>query len=402
MRKQLAVCSVFSALLTTLLPWSCAAQLEGSFSLSKPTYLAGEPVFLSFTVRNVGKLPIQIRTADPLSFCSGYHFEIAEVRSRWALPCGGEGRGGSCASSAEILPPGKSRTDRILLNAAFELRRPGTYLLDATYRLKYGPAGENLSALELSPTYRDFQAQEQIVLEASQVDELQPLFARYVHELDSADYHVRLDAAKVIAYLAPKFLEQTILEMLDTTAFQSYGLEGLRNLGTPSAHQALAEFVKNSPKNDQAIRYLGEIGDAGDIPVLIEAAHANTPESSGREVAIESAGEVGGADAVPELLKELDDPSLDTQQAAVRALYVTGSRAAVPVLIGLLRSPEWRVSLTAEYGLQVLTHRIGAKTDSMNPPPPDTYAKWMQWWRTEGPAATIYKQDQCGEVAPLR
>ena len=197
-------------------------------------------------------------------------------------------------------------------------------------------------------------------------------------------------------------MEPTILKMLDTPVLQSYGVEGLRNLGTPSAHRALAEFVKNaSPTNEEALRHLGEIGDAGDIPVLLEAAHANTPDSSSRELAIESAGEAGGAAAVPALERELNDPSLNTEQAAVRALYLTGSRAAVPVLIGLLRSPEWRVSLTAEAGLQVLTHRSGAKTDSMNPPPPDTYSKWMRWWRTDGQTATIYKQVQCGEVAPL-
>lgn len=137
-------------------------------------------------------------------------------------------------------------------------------------------------------------------------------------------------------------------------------MEGLRNLGTPSAHRALAEFVKNSPPTNvvgpyqEALRYLGEVGDAGDIPILLAAARANTPDSFSRMLAIESAGMAGGAAAVPSLGRELNDPSFDTKQAAVRALYLTGSRAAVPVLIGLLRSPEWRVSLTAESGLQLL------------------------------------------------
>lgn len=246
----------------------CTAQLEGSFSLSKTTYLAGEPVFLSFTVKNVGEQPTKIRTAEPLSFCSNYHFEIKGLRDRWSLPCGGEGRAGSCASSAEILLPGKIHTERILLNVAFDLRRQGTYSLHTTYRLKYGPADESLSARELGVTYQDFQSQEQIVIEPSQPDELQSGFAEYLGELDSADVHAKVEAARVIAYLAPKFLEPTILKMLDTPLLQGFGVEGLRNLGTPLAHQALAEFVKNSPPTNvvgpyqDAIRYLGEIGDA--------------------------------------------------------------------------------------------------------------------------------------------
>lgn len=385
----------------------CAAQLEGSFSLSKPKYLAGEPVFLSFTVKNTGERPIQIPTAEPLSFCSNYHFEIKGVRDRWSLPCGGEGRGGSCASVAETLRPGKSHTDRILLNVAYDLRRPGTYSLHATHRLKYGPADEHLSALEQSASYQDFQSQEQIVIEPSTEDELRSGFAEYLQDLDSADAHAKVEAAKVIAYLAPKFLEPTILKMLDTPLLQGFGVEGLRNLGTPTAHQMLAEFVKKSPPTNvvgpyqDALRYLGEIGDAGDVPILLAAARVNTPDSSSRMLAIHSAGMAGGTAAVSALELELNDPSLDTQQATVRALYMTGSRTAVPVLIGLLRSPEWRVSGTAEYGLQVLTHRSGAKTDAMNPPPSDTYSKWMRWWNTDGKTATIYRADQCGATVPL-
>ena len=398
---------VLVAVLPGVIGIPCAAQLVGDFSLSKPRYLAGEPVFLSFTVKNMGEKAIRIRIADPLSFCSGYHFEIPVMRPRWSLPCGGDGRGGSCESSAEILHPGQSRTDRILLNAAYDLRKPGTYSLRVTYRLKYGLAHEDLSALEQSATFKDFDSQERIVIEPSKEDELKPVFAQYVRDLDSADDHRRFEAAEVIAYLAPQLIEPTILKMLDRPLLQGYGVEGLRNLGTPSAHRALANFVKDSPSTNiagpyqEALRYLGEIGDAGDIPLLLNAAHANSPESWSRMEAIHSIGMAGGAAAVSILQTELKDPSLDTEQAAVRALYLTGSRAAVPVLIGLLRSPEWRVSLTAEYGLEVLTHRSGPKTESLNPPPADTYSKWMRWWKTAGREAAIYKEDQCGAVVPL-
>lgn len=168
-----------------------------------------------------------------------------------------------------------------------------------------------------------------------------------------------------------------------------------------------AASAKNTPPTNvlgaytAALRYLGEIGDSSDVLLLIEAARANAPDGSSREFAIESAGKSGGAAAVPALVAELKDPSIDTPQDAVRALYLTGSRSAVPVLIRLLPSREWRVSLTAEYGLEVLTHQNGASTNLMKPPPPDTYLKWIRWWKTDGQTATIFKADKCGEIEPL-
>jgi HEAT repeat protein len=215
-----------------------------------------------------------------------------------------------------------------------------------------------------------------------------------------------LEAAEVIANLAPAFLERTILQMLDSPKLRYFAVRGLHNLGTPTAHQALVSFVKDSPPTQEtgayqdAIRYLGQIGDRNDLTVLLQVAHANAPDSYSRGVAMESAGEVGGDDAVPLLTTELKDRSLDVRQSAVRALYLTGSRNAVPVLIELLRSPEERVSGTAEFGLQVLTHR-----SAMEPSPgvtsPGNYAKWMRWWNTQGDSATIFKYDQCGDFLPL-
>jgi len=402
-----AACFASVPLLATFISSAVAAQLDGRFSLSKEKYLAGEPVFLSFTVKNAGNQPVRIRTADPLSFCGGYGFKVAGVRDREALPCGRSGFGGSCASSDVVLAPGESRTDRILLNARFDLRLPGNYSLQVKHRVVYGGADETLAALASGKVFQDFETEQQILIASGTEDEIQPEYAQYARVLDSADFHTKLEAARVVAYLAPKFMEPTILKMLGTPALQIYGVEGLRSLGTSSAHRALAEYIKNAPPTNvlgpyqTALRYIGEIGDEGDIPLLIEVALANAPDSSSREIAIESAGKLGGAAAIPALSAELADPSIDTRQAAVRALYLTGSRAAVPVLIGLLQSPEWRVSLTAEYGLEVLTHRSGATTTSMKPPPPDTYSKWMHWWKEHGETATIFKTDLCGKAAPL-
>jgi len=113
-----------------------------------------------------------------------------------------------------------------------------------------------------------------------------------------------------------------------------------------------------------------------------------------------SAAEAGGAEAVPVLSGELMDESNMNRQSAVRALYMTGSRDAVPVLIELLRVPDARLNKSAEFGLEVLTHRTAAERPE-SIPPEVRYIKWAHWWMTHGASATIYKYDQCGERLPL-
>lgn len=397
---------LFSLLLVGVsLPALAGSQLEGRFYLSKRTYSAGEPIFLIFEVENKGTQPVMIKTADPLNFCGGYEIEVEEAKSQQSSDCYG-GVGGSCASSGEILKPSGRHVDRILLNKSYNLRQPGRYSLRVTHDLPYGPGDGDLGMLEPNGAHETFAAQLEIILESSEASELKPEFQKYLLGLQSSDARRRTEAAEVIADLAPTFLEGTISQMLDSKQLRYFAIRGLRNLGTPTAHNALLSFVKNSPPNQDAgeyqdaIRYLGEIGDSNDVPILLKVAQANPPDSYSSDVAIESAGKVGGDDAVPLLVADLTNPSIDVRQSAVRGLYATGSRNAVPVLIGLLRSTEERVSGTAEFGLQVLTHRSATEaTSAANPAV--TYTKWTQWWDTHRETASIYKRDQCGDIVPL-
>lgn len=312
--------------------------------------------------------------------------------------------GGSCLSGFVPLAPGKSRTGRVLLNTRYDLRQPGHYPLRVRYRASYAPTGKSIPVAALWG-HQTFEKQLEIGLAPSKPDQLKPVFAPYLHELDSTDWRKRQEAVDVISLLAPAFLESTILHMLYTPDMQGVGVEGARNLGTSSAHRALAEFVKGSPTKfpalyQMALRYLGEIGNSSDVPILLEAAH-KAPDSETRRVAMAAAGEAGGAAAVPALETELHDPSKDTRDDAEDALSFTGSRSAAPVLIQLLRSPDERISSFAEYGLERLTHLSGAKMDGFHPPPPDAYSKWIRWWMFDSQTATIFKRDQCGEIKPI-
>ncbi len=382
-----------------------ASPLDGHFYLSKPTFSAGEPIFLIFVVKNAGNQPVTIRTAGSNSICGKYGIEVEGAKKQELLDCYG-GLGGSCASSGEVLLPGTSHTDRILVNSAYDLRQAGSYPLHVTHDLPYGPGNGDLTLLITGGTHDTFDAHLEVIIEPSQGGSLKPEFQNYVQNLQSSDPRLRAEAAQVISELSPPFLEGTIVQMLDSSELQYFAVRGLRNLGTPTAHRALENFVRSSPPTEmsgayqQSIRYLGEIGDSSDLPLLLEIADTNLPGSESQDVALLSAGRVGGDDAVPLLTAKLKDQSLDVRQSVVRALYSTGSRTAVPVLIELLRSPEERLSGTAEYGLQVLTHRRATDPDSQVQPAA-TYSIWARWWNTHGEGAPVFRYDQCGDLIPL-
>lgn len=380
-----------------------AAQLELNPTLSKATYLAGEPVFLNLTVKNVSTQQLRLETASPFTFCSGYSFVLQGARDRNAMAC--KGGGGSCLGGFLNLAPSKSSTTRVLLNARYDIRQPGHYLLKVSYRASYAPGSGKLPVAALLD-HQNFEKQIEIALAPSTPEQLKPIFAPYMHELNLSDWRKQMEASDVISYLAPAFMESTFLRMLRTPGNEAIGVEAARNLGTLSAHHALAEFVKDPlptkfpALHQKAIRYLGEIGDTGDVPVLLEAAHG-ARDSETRRVAMEALAMAGGTAAIPVLENELRDPSKDTRDVAEDALSFTGSRSAVPVLIQLLQSPDERLRTFAELGLEELTHLRGAKLDGIHSLPADAYSKWSRWWVKNGQTATIFKQEQCGEIRPI-
>jgi len=407
MSKLLQKLTLAMTLATALVPAFAESQLEGHFHLSKSSYIAGEPVFLIFEMKNTGRKPVMFQTGDPRSFCSGFSVEVEGARNRQPAGCYPI-TGAACASSYEVVLPGKTHTDRILLNHRYDLGQPGRFPLHVRHWLPYakGPfkARPGKPAWPFTENLQEkFEDRLEISIEPANGKDLEPEFQQYAQQLKSRDSQEELAAAGVIADLAPKYMEGTILGMLEVRQLESYGIEGLRNLGTPAAHRALADVVRTAlagQNQNQAIIYLGEIGDRGDIQLLLDVAHASAPGMYSRELALVSAAEVGGAEAVPALAEELKDKSSMNREAAARALYNTGSRAAVPVLIELLRWPDESMNKTAEFGLGVLTHRTAAeRRESI--PPEVRYLKWVHWWKTQGASANIYKYGQCGDLMPL-
>jgi hypothetical protein len=104
--------------------------------------------------------------------------------------------------------------------------------------------------------------------------------------LTSENIQTRKEAMQPILLLAPPFLEDTLLKMLDSERWDS-ALVGLRHLNTPSAREALAkivefgvpiapdaddlETVQRSDEPSAAMNHLGEMGDPTYFLLLLKA-----------------------------------------------------------------------------------------------------------------------------------
>ena len=382
-----------------------AAQVTGVFSLDKPVYAVGEPVFLNLTLTNQGSTARDVERADPFTFCSGYIIKIERQGTPHAA-CS-EGFAGSCMSGAQRLEPHASHTERILLNYPNRshgerdapVKLAGDYTVDALRNINFFiPAG---SAVPPDQVHQ--------VL-TLRVDDTLPLdpgtYAPYIQDLASKDWNTRRDAARVLAALAPPALEPLLLTFATAAEpLKQFAPLALANLGTKTSMAALAEVLTPDQPGTYvsmtAAGYLGETHDPQWMPALLAIADHEAPWYLGY------AAQSGGDAAIVPLLMRMHSADANTRSQAISALRDTGSRAAVPVLLSLLLAPVDQtgddVKLRAQNistTLQLLTHRtLDWRTDNLSPQ--QIHQRWQQWWFAAGRDAPIYKPGDCAEYEPL-
>lgn len=377
---------------------SAAAQLTGTFYLDKTTFAPGEPIFLHFKVTNPGHQQAMISTMGlpHQPGCSGYSIDISHNSSSapscqrvlFSNPfdwCNYNG-----PLSAQMIEPGKSVTQRILLNLDADLNTPGEYAIHAKYFNLMGGVESKL----------DTEAKLHLRVDRSAPSPTRASFQPWVDRLHSRNEWKRAEAAEVLADVAPRSLETVLLGFAHDPDLKGYAPLALRRLNTPRSRAALAALLKGRAANEQqqAAMYLAETGDQKWLPLLLDLA---------KEYAADSwfptaAAELGGDKAVPTLVSI--EKSHDRAYAAlntVMALGYTRSRAAIPYLLEYLKSPETELAGRADGSLQMLTHRR-ASAGQKDATSAD-YAKWSRWWNREGATAPIYKANDlsCAPFQPL-
>jgi hypothetical protein len=353
---------------------------------------------LYFEVTNGSPEGQSILQADPYSFCSGYQVRVSSDEKP-AGTCGVAGWGGSCLSSNTLLPPQKTRTERILLNYEHKIDEPGEYDIEAIRCLPYADA----KADYFSASRTDLEVRMQLHF---RVDEKatpdQKALQEAVAELQSRDMTVRLEAARTLATLRPRSLETTLLGFAENEEFKRFAPLAFHKLNTTRSMAAMAELLVRSKvgtyEHMESAKYLGESGDPQWFPLLAEVAHNNAQISN----YVADAAQSGGTQAVPLLAELLRSPDKEfTVLNAASGLGYTEAREAVPILLGLLGSPTPGVSERALWSLQQLTHMSRGGDRFSGESPQSQSARWIRWWARSQSTARIYKANECGEFSPL-
>jgi hypothetical protein len=375
------------------------AQLQGHISMAKQEYFAGEPIYVHFEVTNTGKRAVQYAAADPyLEKCSGYHIEVSSGPVTPDSSCHAAAPG-ECTSSAELLAPGETLRQNILVNYAHDVRKPGSYDIHARRTLQYGPMtlGEVAS---LSGSLQ-VEARFQIEVHKADADTLKSIYQVYVKNLESQDPDIEREAERAIASAALPWLEDVIFAMMRRYTSREFALLGLKNLNTQRAREELAKVVQNTsedtPENETAVGYLAQMGNKKYFPTLRDLAVKQPSDQAGEYVL--AAAELGGDDAIPFLKTMLDSKNSGAQANAVAGLEKTGSREAVPLLIEALKNADVNLGRSALGALAELTHYTAGPND--NDPPAEEYGRWQAWWTANGATTQIYGPRDCGDVQRL-
>lgn len=373
-------------------------QVSGRFYLEKDTYALGEPVFLYFEATNTGNETQNISKADVYSFCSGYQILVSSdlVNNSSCAPMG---VGGSCFSSYAPLGPGKNVIERILLNYEHKIDSAGLYEIEAKRNLSYAPSSDDFfrarkNSLEVH-AHLTFRVDENAEWSGTDLQS-------WVEQLHSADPAKRREAGLTLASLAPKSLEDVLLGFADSSELRRWAPIAFHRLNTSRSLAGLSKMLDTAEpgtyEHMKAADFLAESGDPKWFPQLLHVAQKNLKNGN----YVYDAAENGGDQILPTLLSMLQSPDTEfIHPIAVSALGYTGSRSAVPILLGLLRSSDAGDTQRALYGLRQLTHRdVGG--DRWFDNPQSQYPRWVNWWNQEGETAPIYKPSECGEVKPLR
>lgn len=366
---------------------SAATQLAGHFYLQKATFARGEPVFLYFSLVNKGPDTAVVVTGDsdqPL--CSGISITVSSDPSA-GFSCPSSSRDNACVYNGPIrtqkLPPGQTYIARFLLNFHHDISATGDYWIDAKYNSVSDATEEGHARLEFH-----------IAAESITSSEWKP----WLEQLHSPELEERREAARTLASLAPLDLEETLLGFANSPELRQYAPLAFHRFNTRRSIEALAQFMKGPVTNEQieAARYLAETNNQ-------ECTHCYVTLLKNARISAYPtyAAELGGEKMLPLLVALEKSPDTKfTHLNAVMAMGSTGSRAAIPILLDQLKSPDIDTSDHASYGLQLLTHRTAIQ-DSESRNRQAEYIKWSRWWEREGPTAPIYKDSDCGQAIPL-
>jgi hypothetical protein len=328
---------------------SAMGQVQVDVRLEKPRYLAGEPIVVVVDVRNVGDAAFGYTPCD-----GDIRLAVTGAARRTApniFGCfSGQGGGGAgCGvSHPPLLPPGQTTSFRSLLKD-YDLA-PGQYALTAS-----GNAGVRSNEAASVPGARFDRTLSLTIAAASQGD-LQAALAPLVSAADGADPVQRRHARAAIIESAPSSLDALIARFAAEEEFDASAIEALGRIGTASSRAHLKTlFGTASPRRAPIVLALARAADRDDAAFFATVLQDGSVDQTSRRYAALALGHAGGDQAVQHLERALSAAPSEIRPSIATALGNTRSRAAVPVLIGMLGNNPARSEVCG--ALRTLTHR---------------------------------------------
>jgi HEAT repeat protein len=190
------------------------------------------------------------------------------------------------------------------------------------------------------------------------------------HCLNHVDRLVASEAAEALGRTQDKRAVPALLETLKNTKDRMVRISVIDALGALKDARAVQPLIDLLRAGDSLRGYaataLGEIGDKGATPVLLEALRSD-PSPDVREWVAYGLMEMKDSRAIPDLIRVLNahdekpEPNYRLRFAVVHALQEIGDASALPALMEAIDSaPDWRIRMAAVDALEHVTSPANA------------------------------------------
>lgn len=393
---------------------SCLAQVNyvARFVLEKETFLLGEPIFCDFVIQNTGTQVFGFSYRPPSRVLNRElepepHFRLTDERGHLLpdpapKPCGGAK--GSVVYGSVSLPPGRTQTERWLLNEWARFSAPGLIHVRAERRLPlsiFDPATQKF--MERPAAYALAVNEFVFRVVPSTEEQLDAAFRPYVNMLEDPSISNPFEAVTVLTTLPRSFLAKKF-EAMATASPQNQRwdrkqvLEGLARLNTLAAWEAMLRVARGSSGDESlrayAVLLLAEKGDGAPLPGLLEM--VKPASATLRGAILRSLGFFHDPRANRVLFEELHSGDASDRMNAILGLKNLESREAIPALLAMLNDPDPQVRQVANFALQSLTgQRIELSAKASQRESARVAQQWHAWWREKGAQADLVRQPPC-------
>lgn len=217
-----------------------AEQTSGRFYTEKNSYALGEPIFIYFQAINDGPKPETFDFGDPYSIqplCSPFRITVSRdwpAEPQTKLSCPARGISVGCGVFKVVVQPGETHVERFLLNLHYKVDSAGRYTVQAAY------GGPNSGLPEGTP-----EVHSTLDLLVGEKPADKELLQPWVDQLRSTDRPKRAEAARILASVAPRFLEDVILTFADDPWTSQYAPLAFHRLNTPRSLAAMKARLTN-------------------------------------------------------------------------------------------------------------------------------------------------------------